>query len=135
MPSPFDRGARLGKWLPTGSKPEPATWPGVSPVTLGVPLLVPELAPSELPSPGYGLTQATPREGPTSPGEGAPGEASLMTPPGWGHPCSARGPSSLESTLVTPKVPLPRAPGTPRACDPVAQGIRPQGASSSLSRK
>lgn len=71
-------------------------------------------------------------EGPASPGEGAPGEASVMTPLGWGPPCGARGPSSPGSTLVTPKVALRRAPGTPRAWDPDAQGIGPQGASSSL---
>lgn len=46
-------------------------------------------------------------KGPPSPGEGVPGGAPVMTPLGRGHPRGAGGPSSLRSTLVVPKVPLP----------------------------
>lgn len=93
-PSPFGRGARLGKWLPTGSTPEPPTWPeGLSGDT--------EMshAVRSLPLPtrqnrGSASAWRPLGSGPPSPGEGAP--------PGWGHPRGASGPPS----------PVARAPGT-----------------------
>lgn len=122
FPSLFGLGARLGKWFPTSSTLEPATWPGgLSSGTYRE--RAPLLSPGPLRRGGarHPLGRSLP----------APRGAPVRAPLGRGRPQCAGDPSSPGMTLLAPKDPLflpgTEAPGTFCTCDPDAQGIQATG--------